>query len=450
LGLVVQAALARWLGVSGYGLVSTVIALTTVLAVVGTWGTNGSALRYVPHFEVLEDKKAATRFVGFSLTTTLLVSTVVGVAFVVVAVGTGSTLTVLDAVAAAILTMFTALQLVGTSLGQLAKRFTVAWGSQLIVRPIIIVALVVVAVAAKVHASGGLAIIFLSVGAAAGFVLQLDAVRRGFGWAGLKLVAPKREWFMGSPSYLIITAFQLILAQIDLLAVSVFLTRASIGYYSAALKTSAVLTLPFVAVLAVIKPRISTFASGGTSDTDALRLLTHATLWCGLSTAALALPLILWPGIVLKIFGASFVHARFALQMVAIGNVALAFTGCGGTLLIYMDRRRVAIAAAAIATGLSAVMCGAGAVVDGINGAAVAGAAADLLAGIICYALSWRYAGIRVSCVEALVPRWRQTSIPGLRTGRYATVLAPAGEEGSAFTVAEGLESQASSAAAPR
>ncbi|HZU80584.1 MAG TPA: oligosaccharide flippase family protein, partial [Acidimicrobiales bacterium] len=408
LGLVVQTALARWLGVSGYGLISTVLAVSTVLAFVGTGGTNGAALRYVPHFEVEGDRPGAARFVAFSLTTTLLVSTVIALGFVAVALGTGRRITGFEAVVAGALIVVTALQVAGTDLGRLARHFTISYSAVLIVRQVIVAGCALAALVEKIHPSPLLALVFLTAGAAAGFVLQVDAIRRGFGGRALRPAAPRGEWLRASPAYLVINAFQLVLGQVDLLAVSVFLTSAAVGYYAAALRTSAVLTLPYVAVMAVIRPRFSEFASRGGRKADTMRLSLHSTMWCGLATFVLSVPMIFFPDVVLKLFGASFVAGRLPLQLLAIGQVIIAFMGPGGTLLVYMDKRKVAIVGTVISTVISAVMCGVGAVVDGIDGAAVASMLSSILIGVVTYLLTWRYTGIRISVVEAVFPFLRQ------------------------------------------
>lgn len=412
LGLVVQTTLARWLSPSGYGIVSTVLALTTVLGIIGTLGTNGAALRYIPHFELHGEPEQASRFVAFSLTTTLMASTTIGFVFAAVALGSHSKLSVAGALASAALIVLTALNLAGTDLARLAKRFTASYAAVLVVRQALIAGCALVALLVGIHRSTTLGLVIICAGTFIAFAIQADAIRRGFGVRALRIVGPTWQWLKSSTAYVFITAFQILLGQIDLLAVSVFLVSAAVGFYAASLKISAVLTLPYVAVVAVITPSISRLASQPGSKRDAIHLATRATAWCVLATSALALPMILWPDPVLRLFGASFTAGHFTLQVLALGQVSLALSGPGGLLLIYMDRRRVALASASFFTVVSAILCGIGALVDGINGAAVASAASSVLIGGTTYLLAWRYTGIRVSFVEAFVPRTRQRLQP--------------------------------------
>lgn len=408
LGLVFQAALASWLHAAGYGLLSTVVAITTILGLIGTVGTNGAALRFVPGFETEEDHSSAVRFVSFSLSTTFLASVALAVGFVVAAGIAHGKLTTLAALAGGLLILVTGMQLAATDLARLGRRFVKAYSSVLILRPAAIAVLVGIAAWTGVARSVTLALLFLAVGTGIGLVFQLRAIDQGFGRHALAPVRPQRDWLRASPPYLVITAFQLVLAQVDLLAVSAFLSSTSVGYYAAALRISSVLTLPYVAVMAVIRPSISRLASESRDVGATLNLVTQATAWCGMATAVLALPLLIWPKPILHVFGASYQTGAVALQWLAISQVIISSMGPGGVLLVYMDRRRVAITASAVWTVLSAVACGAGALADGINGAAIGSAASAVMVGASTYLLTWHYLGIRVSFVEAFIPALRQ------------------------------------------
>lgn len=409
-GLLLQVSLAKWLDPAGYGQVSTIIAATTILALVSTVGTNGAALRLVPHFQAVEEEHRAVEFVSFVLTTTSLVSVAVGIAFGLVAGLLPLNLATAALIAGGGLIIASALQLVGTDLARLAQRFTMAYASALIVRPLVASACVVAALALGIDRSVPLALLALSIGSISCVAIQLTAVHRGFGPPALRFRRPSREWLRSSPTYVVISAFQLLLSQVDLLAVSAFLSSASVGYYAAALRISAVLTLPYVAVMAIIRPRISTFGSQADGRAGALKLATQSTVWCGLATSALGVPMLIWPGLTLRVFGGSFGNGHFALQALALGQILISFTGPGAALLVYMDQRRPALIGIVVCTVASAVGCAFGAQLDGINGAAVASAASSALVGVVMYWLTWRYLGMRVSVVEAFVPALRQST----------------------------------------
>jgi O-antigen/teichoic acid export membrane protein len=411
LGLVVQTMLAQWLRASGYGRLSTIAAIASILALLCTLGTSTAALRYVPHFEEANDPGSAARFVGFSVATTVIASSALAAVFFVGCVFTGLHLTVGQGVAGAVFLVASALQQSCTDLARLSRRFAAAYSAVLILKPVAIAVPVGLFLATGATRSVTVALLAMTLGTVLGLVIQARVMVSRFGRVALGMVRPTREWLRTSPAFVVISASQLILAQVDLLAVSAFLSSRSVGLYSAALKASAVLTLPFVAVNAVIRPSISAAASRADGRQEALELTMQSTLWIGLSTTVLALPMLIWPNVIMDVFGSSFDSGRFALQMLAIGQVGVTFMGPSASLMIYMDRRREAIIGFVVSTVLAAVLCGVGAKVDGINGAAVASMVSYILGGAAMYLLTWRYLGMRVSIVEAIVPRLRQRAV---------------------------------------
>jgi O-antigen/teichoic acid export membrane protein len=314
-------------------------------------------------------------------------------------------------VAGAVFLVASALQQSCTDLARLSRRFAAAYSAVLILKPVAIAVPVGLFLATGATRSVTVALLAMTLGTVLGLVIQARVMVSRFGRVALGMVRPTREWLRTSPAFVVISASQLILAQVDLLAVSAFLSSRSVGLYSAALKASAVLTLPFVAVNAVIRPSISAAASRADGRQEALELTMQSTLWIGLSTTVLALPMLIWPNVIMDVFGSSFDSGRFALQMLAIGQVGVTFMGPSASLMIYMDRRREAIIGFVVSTVLAAVLCGVGAKVDGINGAAVASMVSYILGGAAMYLLTWRYLGMRVSIVEAIVPRLRQRAV---------------------------------------
>jgi O-antigen/teichoic acid export membrane protein len=133
---------------------------------------------------------------------------------------------------------------------------------------------------------------------------------------------------------MLLTSFtQQFLGQIEILFLGRMTTMAEVGLFSVANRISMLCRIPNNVVGMVISPLIAkVYASG---EKDELESMVHIGALAGfLGGALLSLPLAIWPGMVLEVFGHEYVAARYLLLLLIAGNLVHSFFGPNGQLLM--------------------------------------------------------------------------------------------------------------------
>lgn len=189
--------------------------------------------------------------------------------------------------------------------------------------------------------------------------------------------------------------------RIDVVLASLFVDPAQLASYALAARLAEVLAMPLLAAGFVLAPRVARAAADGDlarMDAEVRRFTRVASL----AVLPVALACIMVPGTVLEVaFGDAYREGQGALRILAAAQLFNVVVGPVGMLLVMTGRERDTI----LALGVSAALCAALVVVLaprlGIEGAAIASAAALATWNLVLLHRVRRVLGLRPSAVGA-------------------------------------------------
>ena len=151
---------------------------------------------------------------------------------------------------------------------------------------------------------------------------------------------PVGEWFsIGSPMILVTFGF-LAMNQVDTIMVGALRSEAEAGFYNAAFRIAALLTLPAITLQSIVASRIS--QAHVANDRETLTELSRwVANWGLLLTSLLAIVVLFGRDFLLGLFGPEFRVASGPLVFLGISAVAASFLGPTGYLLHLTGRQRI-------------------------------------------------------------------------------------------------------------
>jgi O-antigen/teichoic acid export membrane protein len=399
LAYVLHVLLARWLGVAGYGVYAYVVSWATVLATAGALGLPLASLRFV------SQHLAAHRWVelrGVLLGAPGLVA--IG-GMTVFAVGTvWAAWTASDPLpwilGFACVPLMAQLAL-GAEIARAMGSIAASLVPGRILRPVLIFLIVVLVWERSPKPALALA---ATVAALVGAMALQGLWLYRLAPTAVRTARPRYEprlWLTTAFPMMIATGTALLLTQLDLLMVGLLEDEESVGLYSAAAKTAAMIPLVLYALNVAAAPSFAALHERG--DTFQLQVLaSRVARWAFWPSLVLAIALSLGSGWILGWFGASFVAARGVVVMLAMAYLFSAGVGSVGYLLNLTGNEhhnaRTLIWGAGIDVALNAVLIP----VLGIMGAAMATTVTWVFVGLRLHHLARRHVGVRSSVLSAL------------------------------------------------
>ena len=355
-----QVVLARWMGRSEFGVYVYVWTWTLVIGDLAHFGLGYSAQRFIPEYlqnnqpDLLRGFLRASRwFVG---------SAAIGVAGVGIA-GIWTFRPWIDP--AEVLSLYLAcatlpLYALGCLSDGIARTYNwvkLALLPPYILRPILIVALTVMAplIGFAADAAGGMAATLIATWAMA--IVQLALLRRRL--AEVVEPGPTRYdvkgWASVSFPIFLVFGFYTLFTYTDVIVLQLLRPSAEVATYFAAVKTLAPVAFINFSVVAAVAHRFAEHHVAGAVD-DQRRLLAQsvrATFWLSVAAIAVLLPL---GWLLLRLFGPGFEEGYPLLFVLALGLIARASVGPAERLLNMAgeQQRCTAIYASAFATNLVA------------------------------------------------------------------------------------------------
>ncbi|MDB4775534.1 oligosaccharide flippase family protein [bacterium] len=151
---------------------------------------------------------------------------------------------------------------------------------------------------------------------------------------------PIGEWFSIGSSMILVTFGFLAMNQVDTIMVGALRSEAEAGFYSAAFRIAALLTLPTITLQSIVASRISQAHVANNQET-----LTELSRWVAnwglLLTSLLAIVVISGRDFLLGLFGPEFRVASGPLVFLGISAVAASFLGPTAYLLHLTGRQRI-------------------------------------------------------------------------------------------------------------
>ncbi len=206
--------------------------------------------------------------------------------------------------------------------------FVLAMLPNMLLRPVLFLLLVWVVVRAgeRLDARGAM---LLHAGLILGMAVLHFVVfaRRLAGVLGRPAVTYRdREWFATAMPLLIVTLFSQYFADLDITVVGLLLPPDQLALYNAGYRVALVITFGFLAVNAVLMPRVARLYAAG--DTAAIQRVVRLATLVTFTGAVLAMAvLVVFGREILALFGSEFVPAYRSMLILAASQVALAAIG---------------------------------------------------------------------------------------------------------------------------
>jgi O-antigen/teichoic acid export membrane protein len=338
-----QVLLGRWMGVDEFGTYSFTLAWAAIVAVLVGVGLPITVLRFIPAFFSQGDYGRIRGILNASVLITGAVS--FGVALVgsvvVVLIGDGSPdwVVIAGLWIAAGLTLRTLFQEIVRGFRQLA----LAYAPGMVLRPLFII----VGGAAFVVFGGELDSIAALEVTVAAIAISLLLQGGRFWWKLPSAVRratstyETRTWMLVALPLLLVIGFELVLSETDIVMVGAFLGAKSAGTYTAASKTSALVTMIVVSVNAIAAPMYSSLWARG--RLDELAALAHrVAVWVFWPSLLVSIFLAVAAKPILGLFGAEFSDASWVLIVLLVGHLISAATGSVGYLMTLTGHQREA------------------------------------------------------------------------------------------------------------
>jgi O-antigen/teichoic acid export membrane protein len=393
---------ARWLGAGGYGRYAYVLSWATILATIAALGLPLVSLRFASQHVVAQRWEALQ---GLLRGTSILVA-VGGVAVFLIgaalAIKTGSD-PLLWSIGLLCVPLLAHLAL-GSETARAMGSVAASLAPQRVFRPLL--TLVAIAVVWGRTAAPAAA---LAATATALFIvtfLQWIWIRALMpqGAQGAQPVYQTRLWLKVGFPLMIAGGVSLLLTHLDLLMVGLLLDEHSTGLYSAAAKTAGILPFVLYALNTAAAPDFASLhEQGNRRELQALASrVVRLAFWPSL---ALAFVLSAAAGLVLALFGESFVGARGVVAVLAVGYVFSAGVGSVGYLLNLTGHEQHNARTLIVAVGLNVVLNLFFIPLLGIHGASFATMLTWVFVGVRLDYLTRRHVGIRASIVAATTRR---------------------------------------------
>lgn len=400
-----QALLARWMGVTEYGIYDYATAIGIFLAFLAGLGLPGALLRFIPEYLVKQDWAHLHGIIWSSWRQTLIAS------FVTASGGTGLLLWLdayqnLEYVEALILGIWTvplvALASLQKEMVRAFQRISLAYAPSLIAYPLVLVAVTFVwQNHQRLSSISAIALSMLSMLLV--LAMQLELFRRGL-TAEIYQTCPTYaigQWWKVSLPLLLSDGSTMILSQTDTLMLGTLLGAKAVGIYSAALKTSLWVHFILSAVNAIFAPLIALLYARGDRQ-EIQRLVSTIARWMFFPALAIALGLIGFAEPVLQLFGKEFTAAKGALILLIMGQLVNVGAGSVGYLLMLTGYQTQCALVMGISALANVVLNAIGIPWLGIVGAALATAFSMALWNIWLYVLVVKHLNVRPSIIAAL------------------------------------------------
>ena len=374
-----QLVIARKIGAPSYGVYSYVVAWTTLLSYMAALGFNTVLLRFLAAYCATEQWSLARGIIRYAFGRSLLVAMAIalcgGAAEFLLADGFP------DEMAIGLATVpLVALAVLGSAAVRALGGVISAIAPERLVRDGLLIALVVLAGMLSANpVNAKTALIALMVSSAATAAILGVSLR--------KLSPPKLRFAV--PAYAPGDWWHLALPVMTMIGVEVLMSRAGVillgwigdtrgaGIFALGLNIALLLVLPRLAVGTFFSPAVSRLHAQQ-NEVALQNLFARATVLSLVGTIALALPLLLLTGPLLRLFGEDFAATAPIAQILVVGQILAAATGPQLNLLTMTGHERVAAAILVVGAIINIVACAISIAFFGAIGAAVATAATNV------------------------------------------------------------------------
>lgn len=401
-----QILLARWLGVTEYGIYEYVLTIATVLSFIAGLGLSTVALRFVAQYSVQQDWGRLRGVVVGTWVQTLLISLGVALGGMGFVLGLhhrsplAFTATLLVGMAMVPLLAIAKLQL---EMGRALRNIGLAYAPSLVIAPLLGLIGIVGWVWQHHSLSSAMAIGIASWTLFCALVGQGILLRRSLP-APVNQARPIfaiRQWFWVALPLLWIDGSFLVLNQTDALMIGGLLNPAAVGIYNAAFKTANWVHFILAAVNAIAAPLFASLYAQGKQQ-ELQQVVSMIARWMFYPALLVAIGLVAFAEPILGLFGEPFVEAKWALGALIIGQLVNVGAGSVGYLLTMTGHQNQCAMVVGWSGLVNIVLNAIGIPLFGILGAAIATTLSMSLWNIWMNILVVKYLGVNPSIWASL------------------------------------------------
>jgi O-antigen/teichoic acid export membrane protein len=351
LTLAFQMTAARHLSAAGFGEFAYASSLLNIGGLIAPLGFQVTILKHMVNYRLTEDGRRAAALLQVARRWTLLGSAVMVALIVAIAVGgaSGNSMSAMLVLACAV--PFSGLTKIETARLRTKGHSTLAIFLEVPMREAVASLLFILAILLGRTGALDVAVCYTAA-IALGFLVAISQHRNSTAPAGPAVGKP-REWYSIALSALVSTAALQLLRRMDIIIVASVSGHTEAGVYAAATRIADAIQLPLVAATFMAAPKIAELY--GQKRLAELQQLVGKVGWFALILSCVgALPLLLLPAEILKLFGPEFVAGDDALRWLVIGQLFNALTSCAA-LLLTMTGSEWRAALIACSVGLAAL-----------------------------------------------------------------------------------------------
>jgi len=339
-----QVLIARWIGTYEYGIYVWVWVLAVLLGGLSSMGFPSAVTRFIPEYQVADEPEGLRGVVFGSRLYSVMMATIVGSTGILIAFLFEDLVTnvfVMPLFLAAVCLPMLSLAEVQDGIARAFNGVLLSMVPTYILRPLLILILMAIALAAGWEATALTALVCAIVATWFSSIFQLLRINKMVKAAvpaGPKRTSPVTWLAVALPIFLVDGFFNL-LTSVDILIAGAYLPPEEVAVYFASTKTLAIVHFVYFAVKASSAHRFSRYYRSGQIDT--FRVYAHNTVrWTFWPSVLVAAALLAVGELLLSLFGADFAKGYPLLLILVIGIIARAAVGPTESLLTMVGEQK--------------------------------------------------------------------------------------------------------------
>jgi O-antigen/teichoic acid export membrane protein len=404
IGYAGQIMIARWLGVSGYGVFTYLITWAQVFTIGALVGLDLGLVRFIPEYFLRQDWQRLRGILRWSRYLVLVAGIILAAASILILYFArpiqSSTITI---VVGSLLIPLAALAEIQTQIIRSTKRIGWAYAPTLLLQPLLLLIVAygflrILGVLTDVYSLLAMLLAFCLI-----VTLQSVIIQRIYSGITRNIVEiyEANGWLKVSFPLLLNSVFIVILLRVDTLAVGYLLGPEEVGIYGAAVKTATIIGITLFATNTIVAPLITSYYTrrdmGGLQNVISL-----ATLVSFGSSLVIGLGVVLFSRPILSAFGVEFVRGRTPLLILIVGQMFNVGSGSVALLMLLTGHERQSMIVLGCCALITCLSCFIAIPIFGITGAAIASIFGLSLFNVWSYRLVVRNLGIKPSIFYAV------------------------------------------------
>lgn len=338
---------ARLLGTADYGQYIYALTWINFFVLFGKFGLDTAALRFIPEYHVNENWSLLRGFIRRSsqgaIISSVFLASIIGLVIYIIRDNIEPGLAAVFFLACVLLPFNVYLILQGAYL-QAFKQIVISQISQVIIRPVLIAGGFLVSVFfLHIQITASLGMLLTLLATVITMLVVIIIIRFFLPPEAINGERRYQTGFWASTAFpmLLITSFNLMLNQTDIIMVGAFLTTKDAGIYSALSRLTMFIPFGIILVNSITAPIVSQLYAQEKKQ-QLQRMMTYVVGGSFLFSVPICVGIIVWDKPLLSLYGEEFVVGSRALVILAVSRLLIALTGSVGYLMSMSGHQRQA------------------------------------------------------------------------------------------------------------